>query len=314
MYDTKSDPNEFVGDTREEAITKATRFYGVEESELTVKEPAPGEIFGLGARSVVVAYPKGMKAKPRSSGGDRGDRGGRDRGDRGRGRERGRGRGGDREGGGRDGGRRPERSSREAVARSADVGQQDSRPAAPSKPSGPSQGTAMGELGKAGQYLLGMVERMALGLFEVKETEEGGFVMLALSGEAADALSAGDSRAIGALQLLVNQAAMQRSETPKRIVLDCGGDVGERESFLERQAGRAAKRALDTGRAVALDPMNGRDRRALHMAVRPIENVVTMSVGTGAYRQVVIVPAGADEYDEALKASEEALARGRDRE
>ena len=110
-------------------------------------------------------------------------------------------------------------------------------------------------------------------------------------------------------ELLVNQAAMQSSDTPKRVVLDCDGSEDEREPFLERQAGRAAKRALDSGRAVALDPMNARDRRSLHVAVRDIDDVVTMSVGTGRYRQVVIVPKGADEYEEALRLSEEAQSR-----
>ncbi len=92
------------------------------------------------------------------------------------------------------------------------------------------------------------------------------------------------------------------------VVVDCGGDEGERESFIERQAGRAARRALDTGRSVALDPMNGRDRRAFHVAVREIDGVLTMSIGSGRYRQVVIVPEGAPEYEEAERASQEAQA------
>ena len=70
-----------------------------------------------------------------------------------------------------------------------------------------------------------------------------------------------------------------------------------------------AKRAKETGRSVALDPMNGRDRRALHVAVRDIEGVVTMSVGSGRYRQVVIVPEGAPEYEEAAAAAKEAEER-----
>jgi len=179
--------------------------------------------------------------------------------------------------------------------------------------SGPSKGTAIGELGEYGEFVLGMVERMQIGSFELSETEDGEFVVLELKGDAAVALGSGDNRVIGALQLLVNQAAMRADESPKRIVLDCGGDDGDEHlSFLERQAGRAAKRALDTGRSVALDPMNPRDRRALHVAVRDIDDCVTMSVGTGRYRQVVIVPKGADEYEEALKASQDAQARERE--
>jgi spoIIIJ-associated protein len=72
---------------------------------------------------------------------------------------------------------------------------------------------------------------------------------------------------------------------------------------LSRLADRAVKRARDTGRAVALDPMNSRDRRAIHMAVREIEGVATMSIGEGRYRQVLVVPEGAPEYEDALAES-----------
>ena len=45
------------------------------------------------------------------------------------------------------------------------------------------------------------------------------------------------------------------------------------------------------------------------MAVREMDGVATMSVGTGRYRQVVIVPEGSPEYEEALEASREAEGR-----
>ena len=242
-----------------------------------------------------------MKPRSRSDRGERGDRGG----ERGRGRDRergGRGRRGGRERDGeRDGGRRPDRGSRDDEPRASER----SEP----KPTGPSEAEVLGELSEHGDYVRGMVEKMQLGSFQIREAEDGDFVVIELKGEAAEGLAHGDSRAVGAIQLLVNQAAMRADEAPKRIVIDCAGATDQRDSFLERQAGRAAKRALETGRSVALDPMNARDRRALHVAVREIDDVVTMSVGTGRYRQVVIVPKGADEYDEALKAAEEAQSR-----
>jgi spoIIIJ-associated protein len=295
MYDATSESNEFIAETRDEAITKATRFYGVDQAELEIREPPAGSIFGLGARAVVVAIPKSASGPRRDHSSDRGDRG-RDRGDRGRGRGRGqRERSGARESGGRGSSRKPDRGDAEAAPREASQE--------------PSKGTAVGTLGAAGEYLLGIVERMGLGPFELRETEEGEFVVLELKGQAADRIASDDSRTAGGLQLLVNQAAQQDDDSAKRVVVDCGGDTQERESFIERQAERAARRAVDTGRAVALDPMNGGDRRALHMAVRPIDGVVTMSVGSGRYRQVVIVPEGAPEYEEAEKAAREAEAR-----
>ena len=50
MYDSKNEAVEFVADTREEAVTKACRFFVADEPDLTIVEPEPGEIFGLGAR------------------------------------------------------------------------------------------------------------------------------------------------------------------------------------------------------------------------------------------------------------------------
>ena len=92
MYDAKNEPNEFVGDDREEAVGKACRFFGTEEADLKIVD-APGEdIFGSGARVIVVAVPKNAKPIPQSDSGDRGERrerGGRDRGGRGRDRDRG---------------------------------------------------------------------------------------------------------------------------------------------------------------------------------------------------------------------------------
>ena len=144
---------------------------------------------------------------------------------------------------------------------------------------------------------------MDLGPFQVNETEEGRFTVYQLAGAAAQELTAADGRATEAIQLLANQAAGRLSEDPKRIVVDVEGDRERRESFLGRMAERAARRAKETGRAVALDPMNGRDRRGIHMALREMEGVATMSVGEGRYRQVVVVPEGADEYEEALSNS-----------
>ena len=39
------------------------------------------------------------------------------------------------------------------------------------------------------------------------------------------------------------------------------------------------------------------------MTVKDMDGVATMSVGEGRYRQVVVVPEGADEYAEAVESS-----------
>lgn len=319
-YDSTQEPHEFIADDRSAAVAKASKFYDVDEADLSVAELATGEVHGLGGRIAIVAFPKGMSRSerpqsdsreraPRERGGrdrDR-DRGGRERGGRERGgRDRDRGdRGGrDRERGGRDRDRDRDRGGR--------GGQREERAAAPEEasfreePSGPSVGEVKGELGEIGAFVCGVIERMELGPFEISESRDGELLVFEIHGEAAPRLSGPDGRAVDALQLLANQAAGRVEETPPRVVLDVEGDADAREDRLNKLAQRVARRARETGRSARLDPMNGRDRRIIHLALRDEEDVATMSTGEGPYRQVVVVPSDAPEYEEAREESEKA--------
>lgn len=309
MYDTSSEPHEFVGSDRSEAVSKACGFFRLREAELAIYELDPKDVYGLANRSVVVAVPLERKARegPRGGGGPgrereegrgrRGrDGGGADR-DRGRGEGRSGGRG-DRERGG------PRGEGR--GGRRAEAQEEERRPAPPAAPAEPSVGSVTGELGEIGRFVLGAVERMDLGSFEISEASEDGVIVISMRGAAALALGSGDGRAVDALQMLANQAAMRLSEEPDRIVLEVEGGLEEREARLAELASRAARRARETGRAIALDPMSPRDRRVVHLALREAEGVATMSVGESRFRQVVVVPEGAPEYQEALRESQAA--------
>ena len=93
-------------------------------------------------------------------------------------------------------------------------------------------------------------------------------------------------------------------DTSSRVVIEVDGKSEARAESLEKLADRAADRAVESGRALALDAMNGRDRRGVHLALKEREGVATMGIGEGQYRQVLIVPEGADEYDEAVASSQ----------
>jgi len=297
VYDPKSEAHEFVGSDRREAIEKACRYFDLPEDELRIGELAAGEVYGLGARSVVVAVPRSAPAprppEERGGGGrDREPREGRgrgrdrDRGDRGERRDRGRGRRAE----------RPERAEREETP----------EPVRAPEPSGPSKATATTELSEVGEFVAGLIERMEIGPFEIGEAEEDDLQVVQVRGEAPLQLTSGDGRAVDAIQLLANQAAMRVSDEAPRVVVDVEGDREQRDSYLEDLAQRAARRALKVGRSVALDPMNAKDRRAVHVALRDARDVATMSTGEGRYRQVVVVPKGAPEYEEAARLAEEA--------
>jgi spoIIIJ-associated protein len=282
MYDARNEAHEFIADTRDEALRKATDFFGAQLDELEIGEFPEGEVYGLGGRSVIVASLRNRRAP--SAGRSQSREAGRE--------ERGRGERGRR--GGRGGGER-----REAPERAAEP----ATPREPDAPTEPSVGTAQGEIDEIGKFLLGVMERMDVGSFEMSESAEDDLLVFEVKGNAARTLASGDGRAVDALQLLANQVA-KRSETDvARVVVDVEGNAEAREDFLARLATRAAGRGQKTGRSVALDPMNGRDRRTIHMALRDVDDVATMSVGEGRYRQVVIVPKGAPDYEKACRES-----------
>ena len=319
MNDLKNEAHEFLGDGRDEAVNKACAFFGVDdESALSISGYEAGAVYGLATRTVIVAVPKGSaKSAPARSRSDEGRRGeeGRGNSERGAGRDTGRSAGRDsnrkrdrgRDGRGRESSMnsredrepREPRGNRERAPR-PEAGQADQAvPAA-----GPSVGSVTGELGEIGQFLLGTIERMGLGPFEISESKDGEMVVLQVKGPAGQTLSSGQGRTVDALQLLVNQVSARTGPDRQRVVIDVEGDADAREEFLGKLAERVAKRALQTGRAVALDPMNGRDRRLIHVALRDREDVATMSEGEGRYRQVVVVPESSDEFEDARAQSE----------
>lgn len=321
MYDSRSEAREFVGRDRAEAVAKAAGFFGLAQEELAIAEPEVGVIAGLGARAVVVAYPRTARPPSRGGGGGgspeprrggREDRGGREprRGDEG-GRGGGRGPRASRDGGGGREGREP-RAEREP--RESHGPRDENRAPRAAVDAAPSVGTATGDLGELGMFVKGLVERMELGPFEINETRENeSLVVIQLRGPGAQRLVGSEGRTVDAMQLLANQASLRISgDDAPRVVLDVEGDGDQREVYLTRVAERAASRARETGRPVALEAMNPKDRRSVHVALREADGIATMSVGDGHYRQVVVVPDNAPEYEEAKRYESQSQRESRD--
>jgi spoIIIJ-associated protein len=298
MYDPTTEAREFIGRDRSEALAKAAAFFRLAEDQLAVSEPAPSEISGLGNRVALVVYPRSAPPPRRGAPGEGGapePRRGRERRDDDR-----RGRGGrDRDRGDRD--RRGGRDEGRGRDRDRDRGGEP-RPAAIAVDAGPSVGSSTTALGEVGEFVKGLVERMEIGPFEIGESGEDELVVLQIRGAAAQALAGGEGRSVDAIQLLANQASMRAGgDDAKRVVLDVEGDADQRAAYLTRVAERAASRARETGRPVALEAMNPKDRRTVHVALREADGIATMSVGEGRYRQVVVVPDSAPEFEEAKR-------------
>jgi spoIIIJ-associated protein len=294
MYESRNEAREFIGSNRSEAVAKACSFFGAEEGELRIVDLDSESVAGLAGREAVVAVPaNAVRARPapreRSERPERSDRPERSermgRGDR------------------------PERGPERGRERDRDRGRERQREREPVRveeeeaPAEETIATVTGELSPIGEFVKGALERMNLGPFEVSESAEDDLVVVHLSGPGAGRLRSGESRAGEALQLLANQTMLRSDEPERRVVVDVEGDAEQRQVFLERIAERAALRAKETGRSVALEPMNGHDRRVIHVALRDAPDVATMSMGEGRYRQVVVVPQGAPEYEEARRSA-----------
>jgi spoIIIJ-associated protein len=100
---------------------------------------------------------------------------------------------------------------------------------------------------------------------------------------------------IDAIQYLASAILWRASEGEhKEVVVDAAGYRERRRSSLEDMADRAASDALQSGRAVALEPMTAVERKIVHVHLAEREDVLTSSDGTEPNRRVVVAPASSE--------------------
>ncbi|MCL5005813.1 MAG: hypothetical protein M1404_04710 [Acidobacteria bacterium] len=96
---------------------------------------------------------------------------------------------------------------------------------------------------------------------------------------------------LDALEYLVLKAVRADENISGRIIFDCQGWRRVRAEELKLTASIAAQQVIETGSPFYLNPMNPRERRIVHLALKDEAGVRTLSEGTGEHRKVVIYPA-----------------------
>jgi spoIIIJ-associated protein len=96
---------------------------------------------------------------------------------------------------------------------------------------------------------------------------------------------------LDAFEYVVRKAVRLEDDLLTKITFDCEDWRLLRVRELQLTAQLAAERVLETGDPYALGPMNPRDRRIIHLALRDQPEVRTQSEGFGRERKVVIYPA-----------------------
>jgi spoIIIJ-associated protein len=96
---------------------------------------------------------------------------------------------------------------------------------------------------------------------------------------------------LASLQHLVNLIVAKREGQWHRISVDVENYRGRREEQLRDVADRAAKRVIQSGKIIQLEPMPAVERRIVHMALVENSKVRTQSVGVEPNRRIVVLPA-----------------------
>ena len=117
-------------------------------------------------------------------------------------------------------------------------------------------------------------------------------VVVRFAGEDVDLLLANKAELLLALEYITMEALRMPSEDHSRLSFDAQDYRALRIEELRLSASAAAEKVKRTGVPFRFNPMNSRERRVIHLALRNETEVRSESTGHGGFRQVVIYPAG----------------------
>lgn len=145
----------------------------------------------------------------------------------------------------------------------------------------------------AEKFLLGLFERMKMGVV-IKSVTEDGILKLDLSGRGMGILIGRRGETLDALQYLTSLVVNNGKTDYTKIMLDTEDYRKKREDTLRRLAARLADKVQKSGKRVVLEPMNPYERRILHATLQDYSKVYTYSEGEDPYRSVVVALKGKD--------------------
>lgn len=109
---------------------------------------------------------------------------------------------------------------------------------------------------------------------------------------------------LDAIQCMAGAVANIGKEEYKKVVVDCENYRQQREDTLKALAQKLAKKAVEKGRKMTLEPMNPYERRIIHAALADNTEVKTISEGREPNRYIVVIPNNAKPYDKGLRYGE----------
>lgn len=171
----------------------------------------------------------------------------------------------------------------------------ESQPAAVEKPVAPAAaepaanaaGAAEEAAAKAKAFLQEVLKNMGIDVV-IEKMIKSDKVLLHLHGKNLGILIGKHGQTLDALQYLTNLTTNQGETTRHFIMLDVENYRHRREETLKQLAIRLANRVKKNGDRVVLEPMNGYERKIIHVTLQNDPQVRTESEGQDPYRHVVI--------------------------
>jgi spoIIIJ-associated protein len=117
-------------------------------------------------------------------------------------------------------------------------------------------------------------------------------LLVKFKGSDEDLLLANRAEVLLALEHLTMESLRMPSEDHSKISFDANDYRLLRIEELRLSATAAAEKVKRTGQPFRFNPMNSRERRVIHLALRNDGEVRSESLGSGMFRQVVVYPAG----------------------
>ena len=117
-------------------------------------------------------------------------------------------------------------------------------------------------------------------------------IVVKFTGHDVDLLLANKAEVLLALEHLTQEMLRMPSEHHSRVSFDANDYRLLRIEELRLSAATAAEKVKRSGVPFRFNPMNSRERRVIHLALRNEAGVRSESAGVGPQRQVVIYPAG----------------------
>lgn len=154
-------------------------------------------------------------------------------------------------------------------------------------------GVEIGPSEQPAERVRAILERVvdALGVnAKVDVEEDSDQIVGRIDGDDVGLLIGRRGQTIDAVQLLCYRAAFRGLQERKRVVVDAAGYRVRRREAVERQASRAAERALESGREIELEPMTPTERRVVHQHLKDRAGVETFSEGDEPERCVIVAP------------------------